>query len=849
MDINENYKAREQENCESSEQQDDSVDENVPHTSNSCDTVRDASLDESAEIVKEQSPNISNKSCDTVEDVKLDESPEVVKNKSPNTSNESQEEAFKPDEQLEIAKDKSDTHHEAADTSSEGCLEIDLDEDELDSMIVDQNERALVSKDKQPQENEEKVQHEDDENELQESETYIVEALSSSEDESSTREYLVEAKDCDDVLRSNTPCSSDLVALEKVPDIAESPPLPTLLPLPGSMPNKSSDLFRLLTTSTSAAQRNENDIPMRELQPIPENQLNSSTFAPIQDDNMRDDIEQFLGTPEPFKPTSADLFLDSSVSKPTSANSSISSNDGKFKIVDSLLDKIRRKNSDSSGSEILSKVHQRFSEEEEDLLVEIEAPVKFKKFGNNPQLMSTPVITNQRFTSAFTNSEEEYNRTVAKHKPVKRHIVQEDKSQMGSKSEPPRMRAPDVPSNHQRPRTLAEKRQLVNNRNVKMLMVEQESRIYKQVQRKNHKMEINYNLLDSMMREDVPINHGPWKVLTWLRTREGAYIHQSLNLDGAEYKLIGSRGNHAVKYLPPQSSKPLEKYQTTTLRSTRCCIGGRIKKRVAEALMNMPSIKRFVLDDTTDQYKRLETKFLDNQLVSIKPRPLARKIEFINKNRKLLSGDEDSAFLGDYLKFEMPNINIELETVPRAPIDPTAKKYLREILPYRDLDENWCEFALSALATNDETKTFKFMVPYQDNKQNILVRKIIRCKEDTEKLRIPVYEDGEDDVDEMEWTFAENANKDDPVEVEVIEIIKDLTNSVFINLNDDLFTLVDSYDRKISSDISPIKTKEAIDELSTIVKPDQSAKRVMKELKRLNANVYKPESQCVEDVS
>lgn len=847
MDINDNYNAREKNNCESSEQSDDIVDENATITSNqTCDTVRDVNSDESPEIVKETSPNISIESCNTVEDEKPDELSEIVKNKSPSTSNESRDivENFKSDELPVIMTNKPETHHEAADTSSEGCLEIDLDEDELDSMNFDQNERALVSKDEQPQENREKI--EEEEKESQEFETYIVEAISGSEDSNLTQDYLVEAQECDDVIQSNTPSSNDL---EKAPNLAESTSLPTLLPLPKCLPDKSSDLFRLLTTSTSAAQRNENDIPMPELQPMPESQLNSTTFAPIQDDNMRDDIEQFLGTPEPLKPTSNDLFLDSSVSKPRSTNSSISSNDGKFKIVDSLLDKIRRKNSDSSGSEIPPKVQLIFSEEEDDLLVEIEAPVKFRKFGNNPHLMSTPIVTNQRFTSAFTNSEEEYNRTVAKHKPVKGHSVQEDKSQMGSKSEPPRMRAPDVPSNHQRPRTLAEKRQMVNNRNVKMLMVEQESRIYKQVQRKYQKMEINYNLLDAMMHEDVPSNHGPWKVLTWLRTREGAYIHQYLSLDGEEYKLIGSRGNHAVKFLPPQSSKPLEKYQTTTLRSTRCCIGGRIKKRVAEALINMPSIKRFVLDDTTDQYKRLDTKFLDNQLVSIKPRPLSRKIEFINKNRKSLSGDEDSAFLGDYAKFDMPKINIELKVVPRTPLDPVAKKYLREILPYRDLDENWCEFALSALATDDENKTFKFAVPYQDNKQNILVRNIIRCKEDTEKLRIPVYEDGEDDVDEMEWTFAKNADKDDPVEVEIIEIIKDLTNSVFINLNDDLFTLVDPFDRKILSDISPIKTKEAIDELSTIVKPDKSAKRVMNELKRLNANVYKSESQCVEDVS
>lgn len=571
------------------------------------------------------------------------------------------------------------------------------------------------------------------------------------------------------------------------------------------------------------------------------------------EEKIEDDVEKVLKTPEPVNDVAMeeeDLLVEVLSPQPKSTSSSDGENVKKTSFVDSLLNKIRRENSDSSETEITN-FQKILSESDEDLLVEVEAPVRYSK-SSNPNLLPTPIVRNPRVSSAFVNTDEEYRTSVAKHK-FRKTYSQDDKSQMGSKSEPPKMQAPEMPANVQRPRTLAEKRQLVNKSNANFLMVEQESKIYRQVQRKKTQMEINYSLLDSMLFEDIPINPGPWKVLTWLRTREGNYIHQFVNLSGSHYRLNGSRGNHARKLLSPQSSEPLQKHQNTFMRSTRCCKGGRIKKRIFDSLLTMPSIRRFVLEENVDPYKRLETKYLDNQLVSIKPRPLSKKIEFINLNRKLLSGDEDSAFLGDYSKFEMPNIILEFNVQPKATLAPTVKKYLKEILPHRDLNENWCNFALSALDTkaDDEAKidNFEFTIPYQDSKKSILVREIVRAKQDTEQLRIHVEDDvDDDDEDAMEWTFAKDADKDDPDECEIVDIIKDLTNSVFINLNDDLFTRDDPFDRKNSSTSSPVKSKEAIQELSSLVKPDK-CKKVLMELKRLNANVFISESPCVEDVS
>lgn len=560
-------------------------------------------------------------------------------------------------------------------------------------------------------------------------------------------------------------------------------------------------------------------------------------------------LETLLRNKETSKGDEMDVYDPKSSVKTTSSSDNSgevspgSINGKKSTFVDSLLDKIRCKNSDSSGSE-MSKLQQLLSDSEEDLLVEVEAPVRYIKSAN-PNLLATPLVRNQRLASVFGNTEEEYEKVVARHKS--NTTVSSESRNDSLQSEAPRMQAP--PANLQRPRTLAEKRLMVNN-NVKFLIVEQESKIYRQVQRKKDRLEVNYGLLDSMMRHDVPINHGPFKVLTWLRTRDGNHTIQYLILNGKKYKLNGSRGNHSVNYVKAESSDPLPKNQTTSLRSTRCCKGGRVSKSEVKLLCNLESIKKFVLNESADPFKRLDTKFLENRLLSIKPRPLSKKIKFINENRKLLQNDEDEAFLGDYAKFQMPETKLQVNISPKTSLNPLVKKYLNEIIPYKDLDENWCEFALSALTnkvdSSEKKQSFDFTIPYEDNKKEILVREIIRAKEDNERLRI--FNGATDDDDDIEWTFSRNSDKNDPVECEIVDIIKDLTNSVFINLNDDLFTQEDSHNRKTSSRTSPLKLKEAIDELSPIVKPNTS-KKVLTELKKLNANFYKPESSSIENVS
>ncbi|XP_070493964.1 uncharacterized protein ocm [Chironomus tepperi] len=515
--------------------------------------------------------------------------------------------------------------------------------------------------------------------------------------------------------------------------------------------------------------------------------------------------------------------------------------------IDSLLDKLRRNNSESSASDISpKKVTSEYKSSDDDLLVEMTRPVSFTK-SENPNMLPTPVVENQSISSVFVNSAKEYEEAIERNKKIvcNKH---EDKSKMSSKSQPPQMKPPKLPSNFKHPRTLAQKRLLLAS-NISFLMIEQESKIFKQIQRKKSNKEVDYQFIDDLSEDEIPLKHGPWKALSWLKTEEGNYIQQYINIDGQSYKLTGSKGNHKNKFLLPQSSKPFQKYQTTSLRSVRCCEGGKIKKRIIDNLVNVESIKKFILEGNLNPFKKLESNTLCNQLSLIKPRPLFKKIEQINRNRKLLENDEDSAFLGDYMKFKMPDIKLEVRPKNKVPLDSIAKQYLNEIIPYCDLNENWINFSLSALATKEDMKdvdeAFEFTIPYCDNKQNILVREIIKHKD---YVDAQTNSENCEDFDEFKWTFAENCDKNDILEMEIVEIIKDLSNSVCINLNDDIFTKVDPLERT-SLLVAPIKPKEALQEIASTsknLKIDQS-KKMLLELRRLNANVVKSDSTRVDD--
>lgn len=456
-------------------------------------------------------------------------------------------------------------------------------------------------------------------------------------------------------------------------------------------------------------------------------------------------------------------------------------------IVDSLLNKFKSTIKNDPHADSLKNIQ---------IGNTIHEDVDFTK-PSDPNQLSTPIVKTWRENSAFV-SENEQDLVKSRENKSQNSIFRDD-CLMKRKSQPPLMLQPERPMNMEKARTVAEKKALLCQNNISYRMVEQESKIFHQIQRKKDKNQINYGLLDLLVYQDVPIKKDPWRALTWLRTTEGNYIYKYICVDDFQLKLNGSCGNHSEKFLPKQTSMPFSRLKRVFKKSTRCCRFGNLHETFIESFCYRKSIRNFILSQKKVLRKAVQKKTMDSILLKISPRPLSKKLDYINtiiETNNKGHDDDDDYFLGEYKNCNLPNVNIEFEVILKKAPDPIVKKYLQTILPHKDISENWINFALSSMRSNMKDKylepqsnKFQFTIPYENHKSSIIVRKINRQKEDNDKIHMPNSKsDEQSSEDDMDWTFEKNADKNDVIEKEIIDVIKDLTNSTFINLNDDFFT-------------------------------------------------------------
>ena len=205
-------------------------------------------------------------------------------------------------------------------------------------------------------------------------------------------------------------------------------------------------------------------------------------------------------------------------------------------------------------------------------------------------------------------------------------------------------------------------------------------------------------------------------------------------------------------------------------------------------------------DEESIERKRTMDKF-DSQISKMKPGPLSSKIAQINqieRNYSISGG-------GNLMSLPMPKVNLEFSWSPGKNLDPFVKQYLKALVPHRDLTPEWLDFALAPIKHNNKSKdgklekrSFSVQVPYA-TKNQIVVRKLehpvardLDLEEMCKQVGSYTLDKGCSLDDEMEWTFANNSDSTDELECEIVDIIKDLTNSTFINLNDDLFVKEES---------------------------------------------------------
>lgn len=389
-------------------------------------------------------------------------------------------------------------------------------------------------------------------------------------------------------------------------------------------------------------------------------------------------------------------------------------------------------------------------------------------------------------------------------------------------SVPPLFETPQRPTNIKRPRTVAEKRLLFETRrDVKFLIMENESTIYKELMKRSRENTIpNYNLIRSIQDNDVPCRRDVWVSTSWLSTESGKFYFQTVKSnDGQILKLNGGKGNFSSKLLINLMDK-----NHSRKRKQSCIQACEDFKFPRDLKVNINSNK-FNINNNNNNSNTKILEIKDEMVESLieasehikpeymtllnatknfqKPGPLQFKCE-------RQKDWDDLQELGALEVFQMPKIKLQVWPSINHPLDPTVIPYMKMLLPSDRITTEWAEFSLSTLQTEKQTtiKCFTFDVPYKNNQSKILVRK--RCSRS-------VHRDTDDDVIKLfsePFQFSNHLNEpEDSEAIEIADMLESMIDSVAIGMCEHKFISDDpdcDIDTSNNSSLTELKEDDTI---------------------------------------
>lgn len=141
---------------------------------------------------------------------------------------------------------------------------------------------------------------------------------------------------------------------------------------------------------------------------------------------------------------------------------------------------------------------------------------------NIPGMLPTPVVRQSKnVKSAFVSEELDIfmkenaldNKAYTTAPLKKRH----DEALMYAEAEPPSLLCPQLPSDVEKPRTVAEKRQLLEQKaDIKYLMIENESTVYRELRKRAKTGPVpNYTLIRNIQQMNIPFTRDCWRAACW----------------------------------------------------------------------------------------------------------------------------------------------------------------------------------------------------------------------------------------------------------------------------------------------------------------------------------------------
>lgn len=424
-----------------------------------------------------------------------------------------------------------------------------------------------------------------------------------------------------------------------------------------------------------------------------------------------------------------------------------------------------------------------------------------------------------------------------------------DEALMTTDAQPPNLPVPVRPMDMYRPRTLAEKRMILQQPgDISLLIIENESMVYHEL-RKRCKQATNYDnsLMRTIQDADIPFSRDCWRAACWIATSNNRFLYRTISYDDMELKLIGSRGDNVKKVafeINMDDKKPLvSKLCKSTLDDCpkRC---PPIDVRINNIDAILDSEKKLKIEGECPSneaygiFKKSRLCMFSREYLT--PGPKCKKVNF-KANRK-------SSFDLEYGPLELAELpTVQLEVWPQIgiPLPDHIKPILKTIPTNANvITPEWAKFAVSVVREHpkqvkqrrkykkpdiEKPQPIVFDIPYENHEKKILIRRrrrsaIVFSENDTKHEQIESFYQNDADGN-SELTFDQHIDPSDAFSMECASILTNIIDSVAIAVNDTNFIKHDP-DIDYVGKIVPIGggTKDSAKNINKGDKDKQSAK-------------------------
>lgn len=390
-----------------------------------------------------------------------------------------------------------------------------------------------------------------------------------------------------------------------------------------------------------------------------------------------------------------------------------------------------------------------------------------------------------------------------------------DEALMTTDAQPPTLAVPERPMDMQRPRTLAEKRMILQQQNdVSILIIENESTVYHEL-KKRVKFGSDYDnsLMQRIQDANVPFTRDCWRAACWIATSNNRFFYRTMIIDNEEIKLIGGRGDNqkkltfrmkttdvkkisAEKYLPRNCSPICSPIENIKINNIDTIIANIKIHQDNLAAMKMGSI--FGMESKKAKMNMFSREYLA-------PGPKCKKAKC--KWNRSTSFDLE---YGPLQLLRLPTVQLEVWPQIGLSLPEHIKPLLKTMMPETNvITPEWAQFAVSVVKETSKSqpkhrrkykkpeseppKSFVFEIPYENNEKKILMRRrrrssIVFDKNDAIHEKIESFYQ-----EKKKYTlkFTENIDRSDSVAVECGEILTNMIESVAIAVNETNFIKLD----------------------------------------------------------